>query len=52
MTLQMEFQNMIQMNLLAKQENKLIVTKGGRVGGDKLGVKDQQIQTTMYKTDK
>ena len=45
------------MNLLTKHrltdiENKLMVTKGERRGRNKLGVWDQQIHTTMYKTDK
>ena len=36
-----------------RQENKLMVTKGGRgLGKDKLGVWDQQIQPTIYKRDK
>ena len=29
-----------------------MVTKGEKGGGDKLGVWDQQIQTTIYKIDK
>ena len=48
---------MIQMNLLKKQtdsqtENKLVVTKAGRLGGDKLGAEDQQIQTTTCEINK
>ena len=46
------------MNLFTKQnrftdiENKFMVIKGKRGWKDKLGVWDQQIQTTIYKTDK
>ena len=36
-------------NRLTDTENKLMVTKGERVGRDKLGVWDQQIQNTTYK---
>ena len=36
----------------SQTENKLKVTKRGRVGGDKLEVKDQQIQTITYEIDK
>ena len=43
------------MNLFTKQkqtdiENKLIITKKG-LGGNKLGIWDQQIQSTIYKID-
>ena len=37
-------------NKLMGIENKYVVPKGEREGGDKLGVLDQQIQTTIYKT--
>ena len=34
-------------------ENKLVVTRGEREGGwGKIGVGDQEIQTTMYKINK
>ena len=33
-------------------ENKLMATKGERGGRDKLGVWDQQVQTTIYKIHK
>ena len=44
---------MIQMNLLTKQKQTprhRKQTKGAR-GGDKLGVWDEQIHTTVYKID-
>ena len=51
--------NMIQMNLFTKQKDSqtqktnLWLPKGkGGGGGDKLGVWDQQVQTTIYKIDK
>ena len=34
------------------RENKLMVTKGERELGDKLGAWDWQMQTTIYKLDK
>ena len=48
---------MVQMNLFKKQkqthiENKFMVTKEERRGRDKFGIWDQQILTTVYKTDK
>ena len=48
---------MVQMNLFKKQkqthiENKFMVTKGERRSRDKFEIWDQQIQTTVYKTDK
>ena len=50
-------QNMTQMNLQNRNilmgiENKYTVTKVEREGRDKLGVSDQQIQTTNYKIHK
>ena len=40
-------------NRLKDIENKLTVTKGEQEEGrDKLGVWDQQVQTTTYKIDK
>ena len=49
---------MIQVNLFTKQKHSqtektnLWLTKGKGGGGNKLGVWDQQIQTTMCKIDK
>ena len=39
-------------NSLTDVENKLMVTKGEGGAGDKLGVWDEQIHTTIYKIDK
>ena len=38
-------------NRLTDTENKFMATKGERRQRDKLGVSDEQIHTTMYKTD-
>ena len=47
---------MIQRNLLQNSlsdiENNLMAIKRERVGRDKLGVWDQQIQISVYKNDK
>ena len=32
-------------------ENKLKITKGGRIGRDKLGAGDLHMHTTIYKVD-
>ena len=46
------------MNLFIKQkqthrhENRTYGYQSGKGAGDKLGVRDQQIQTTVYKIDK
>ena len=44
--------NELNRNRLTNIENNLIVTKGDWGEKDKLRVCDQQIQTTVYKTDK
>ena len=36
----------------SQTENKFMVTKQEKKGRDKLGIRDYQIHTTMYKTDK
>ena len=38
-------------NRLTDIESKLMVTKGERGGGDKFGIWDEQIHTTMNKID-
>ena len=44
--------NLQNRNIFTDIENKCLVTKGERVGKDKLGVWNQHLHTTIYKTDK